>query len=218
MDCSLPDSSAHGFSRQKCCSGLPLPSPGGLSDSGIKPTSPALAVRFFTTKPPRKPPRTTTITYGGCKQDTVLWSQAASFQISLHPSTAAWPYTVAYGKMGIKLTLLLKIKLNKVCKVRRLAPGEWFINIRNLHHYHHLLHKMSDHMVEATCCHAQPCQCSLINNNKFWFGHSFQCLCSHMDLALQSNWEKFENSPVCEVSTYTIIHIPQATQWPESES
>ena len=64
------------------------------------------------------------MTYGGCKQDSVLWSQAASFRISLHPSTAAWPYTVAYGKMGIKLTLLLKINLNKVCKVPRLAPAE----------------------------------------------------------------------------------------------
>ena len=40
------------FSRQECWSGLPFPSPGYLSDPGIKPASlmsPALAGGFFTT-------------------------------------------------------------------------------------------------------------------------------------------------------------------------
>ena len=37
-----------GFTRQEYLSGLPLPSPGDLSDPGIKPTSPALAGGFFT--------------------------------------------------------------------------------------------------------------------------------------------------------------------------
>ena len=36
--------------------GLPFPSPGLLPDPGIKPTSLALAGRFFTTEPPGKPP------------------------------------------------------------------------------------------------------------------------------------------------------------------
>ena len=31
-----------GFSRQEYWSGLPIPSPGGLPDPGIKPVSPAL--------------------------------------------------------------------------------------------------------------------------------------------------------------------------------
>ena len=46
-----------GLSRQEHWSGQPLP-PGDLPDSGIEPTSqvsPALAGRFFTTKPPGKP-------------------------------------------------------------------------------------------------------------------------------------------------------------------
>ena len=43
------------FPRQEYWSGLPFPSPGDLPDSGIKPTSPALAGRFFTTEPPRIP-------------------------------------------------------------------------------------------------------------------------------------------------------------------
>ena len=47
-----------GFSRQEYWSGLPFPSPGDLSNPGIKPASPvasALAGRFFTTEPPGKP-------------------------------------------------------------------------------------------------------------------------------------------------------------------
>ena len=40
------------FSRQEYWSGWPLPSPGDLSDPGIKPTSPALSDGFFTTKLP----------------------------------------------------------------------------------------------------------------------------------------------------------------------
>ena len=43
------------FPRQEYWSGLPFPSPGDLPDPGIKPVSPALAGRFFTTEPPGKP-------------------------------------------------------------------------------------------------------------------------------------------------------------------
>ena len=58
MDGSLPGSSVMGFPRQEYWSGLPFPSLGDLSDSGIEPTSPvspALAGRFFTPEPPGKP-------------------------------------------------------------------------------------------------------------------------------------------------------------------
>ena len=41
-----------GFPRQAHWSGLPFPSPGDLPDPGLEPTLPALAGRFFTTKPP----------------------------------------------------------------------------------------------------------------------------------------------------------------------
>jgi len=43
------------FPRQEYWSGLPCPPPGDLRDPGIKPASPALAGRFFTTEPPGKP-------------------------------------------------------------------------------------------------------------------------------------------------------------------
>ena len=42
MDRSLPGSSLYGISRQKCWSGLPVPSPRDLPDPGIEPMSPAL--------------------------------------------------------------------------------------------------------------------------------------------------------------------------------
>ena len=43
------------FPKQEYWSGLPFPPPGNLPDPGIKPVSPALAGRFFTTEPPGKP-------------------------------------------------------------------------------------------------------------------------------------------------------------------
>ena len=44
-----------GFPRQEHWSGLSFSSPGDLPDPGIKPKSPALAGRFFTTESPGKP-------------------------------------------------------------------------------------------------------------------------------------------------------------------
>ena len=44
-----------GFSKQEYWSGLWFPSPGNLLDPGIKPASPALASRFFTTETLEKP-------------------------------------------------------------------------------------------------------------------------------------------------------------------
>ena len=61
--CSPPGSSVHGFSKQEYWSGLPLPSPGDLPDSGIELASPMTSALaggffyfiFFTTEPPGKP-------------------------------------------------------------------------------------------------------------------------------------------------------------------
>ena len=48
MDCSPPGSSVHGIFRQEYWSGLPVPSPGDLSDPGIEPRSPALQADSYT--------------------------------------------------------------------------------------------------------------------------------------------------------------------------
>jgi len=55
--CQAPLS--RGFSRQEYWSGFPYSTSGDLPDPGIEPASlvsPALAGRFFTSAPPRKPP------------------------------------------------------------------------------------------------------------------------------------------------------------------
>ena len=44
-----------GFSRQESWSGLPFPSPGDLSNPGIKPGSPALQADSLLSEPPGKP-------------------------------------------------------------------------------------------------------------------------------------------------------------------
>ena len=44
-----------GFSRQEYWSGLPFPSPGDLSDPGIKPGSPSFQADALTSEPPGKP-------------------------------------------------------------------------------------------------------------------------------------------------------------------
>ena len=44
-----------GFPRQEYWSVLPFPSPVDIPVSGIEPTTPALAHKFFTTEPPGKP-------------------------------------------------------------------------------------------------------------------------------------------------------------------
>ena len=55
MDCSCQTPVSLGFPRQEYWSGLPFPSPRYLPDMGIKPKSPLLAGRVFSTEPPRKP-------------------------------------------------------------------------------------------------------------------------------------------------------------------
>ena len=55
MDCSLPASLSMGCPRQEYWRGLASPSPGDLPDPGIKPASPELAGRFFSTEPLGRP-------------------------------------------------------------------------------------------------------------------------------------------------------------------
>ena len=55
MDCSPPGSSIHRIPQAQYCSGLPFPSSRDLPHPGIKPESPTLACRFFTTDSPGKP-------------------------------------------------------------------------------------------------------------------------------------------------------------------
>ena len=79
-DCSLTWTVARmGFLRQEYCSGLPVPSPGDLSDPGIKPVSHSFAGIFFATEPPGKPMvniilevRASKYEFGGDTQSIIL--------------------------------------------------------------------------------------------------------------------------------------------------
>ena len=54
MDCSPSDSSIHGISQQKYCSGLPFPSPRDLPKPEIESESPALQADSLLLAPPGK--------------------------------------------------------------------------------------------------------------------------------------------------------------------
>ena len=74
-----------GFPRQEYWSRLPFPSPEDLSNSGTEPASPALAGRFFTTKPPGKPSMWSIIFYLGRGQASLsLLSCYRYFRVSVH--------------------------------------------------------------------------------------------------------------------------------------
>ena len=55
MDCSLPGFSDHGILQARILEWVAISSPGDLPSPGIKPESPELTSRFFTTEPPGKP-------------------------------------------------------------------------------------------------------------------------------------------------------------------
>ena len=57
VDCSPPAPLCMGFSRQGYWSGVPLPSPGDLPDSGTDPWSPTLQADTLPSEPPGKPIR-----------------------------------------------------------------------------------------------------------------------------------------------------------------
>ena len=65
-----------GFPRQEYWGGLPFPPLGNLPNPGIKPVSPALAGRFFTTEPPEKPftGRSSIILDSVLRESKVIWS------------------------------------------------------------------------------------------------------------------------------------------------
>ena len=70
MDCSLPGSSVHEISQARILEWVAISSSGSLPSLGIKPTSPELAGRFFTTIPSGKFPMSTLLSPKS-KQNTI---------------------------------------------------------------------------------------------------------------------------------------------------
>ena len=77
MDCRPPGSSVHGISQAKILEQV-FPSPGDLPDPEIEPTSPTLAGRFFTTKPPGKPDKGL-MSYIKNPYNSPVWEQTPFF-------------------------------------------------------------------------------------------------------------------------------------------
>ena len=67
-----------GFSRQEHWSGLPFPPP-DLPDPGIKPMSPILAGRFFTTVPPGKAKYNGLVPFSGCQGQLIKFQKVKLF-------------------------------------------------------------------------------------------------------------------------------------------
>ena len=77
-----------GFSRQEYWSGVPLPSPGDLSNPWVEPESPAslaLACRFFTTVPPGKPIYICICTYGYIYIYIYMYTHTHTYKIDTFP-------------------------------------------------------------------------------------------------------------------------------------
>ena len=91
-----------GFPRQEYWSGLPFPSPGGLPDPRIKPTSSALAGGFFTTKSLGKP---------------------------IYMCVCVCVYVEKFAKLNRKLNLKAKHEIKSVMKVN-MKTGESVINFQ----------------------------------------------------------------------------------------
>ena len=91
------------FSRQEYWNGLPCPSPGDLPNPGIKPRSPALPGRFFTTKAPGTPKMKWSNSI--FNQQTCLYPQNNYFLI-LHP-LGLIPLIKAFGRPQSHTLLIL---------------------------------------------------------------------------------------------------------------
>ena len=88
MDCSPPGSSVHGFSRQEYWSGLPCPSPGDLSDSGIE-------HRFLVAQTVKRLP-----TMRETRFQSLGGEDALEKEIATHSSILAWKIPWTEESMG----------------------------------------------------------------------------------------------------------------------
>ena len=89
-----------GFPRQEYWGRLPFPSPGELPDPGIKPISPALAGRFFTTEPPGKLPELPTCV-DVCTDEKAMMGKTAGSDNQLYEQSLHLFFTIYKRKASI---------------------------------------------------------------------------------------------------------------------
>ena len=85
------------FPRQEYWNGLPFPPPGNLPDSGIEPTSSALAGRFFIAGTVVKNPPAMWETW----VQFLGWEDPLEKEMAIYSSTIAWriPWTEEPGRL-----------------------------------------------------------------------------------------------------------------------
>ena len=88
------------FSRQEYWSKLPFPFPGDLPNPEIKPTSPALAGRFFTTEPPGKLPELPTCV-DVCTDEKAMMGKTAGSDNQLYEQSLHLFFTIYKRKASI---------------------------------------------------------------------------------------------------------------------
>ena len=99
-----------GFSGQEYWSGLPFPSPGDLPNPGIEPmspASPALAGRFFTTVPPRKPNHT-------FKALNFVHDLSYRFMSAFNQALHQTPHTQYLQPCWLQLSAVLLVQTNSI--------------------------------------------------------------------------------------------------------
>ena len=114
------------FSRQEHWSGLPFPTPGDLTDRGIKPeslSSPALAGRFFATVPPGKPIdwQRSLVGYSpwgqlidwACMHTYLLWRNV---YLSLIPFLIGWLFFVTNCMSSLFILWIKPLSVANICK------------------------------------------------------------------------------------------------------
>ena len=100
IDCSPPGSSVHRVILQEHWSELLFLSPGDLSNPGIRPASPALAGRFFTTESPGKPTqlqsKTGWLWSTSSQSFYLMWEGKPGWEADAGPPLAGSPLLISF--------------------------------------------------------------------------------------------------------------------------
>ena len=132
-----------GFSRQKFWSGLPFPSPGDLSDPGIKPGSPALQADFLPSQPPGKPKVLLYMHYflplpcDMAQSSTVTGKKGQTNLGSYHHLCLLISSERAPSSNALTLTSMMASKLQSPCQAY--SPGQIANETKSASHHHLLL-------------------------------------------------------------------------------
>ena len=110
-----------GFPRQEYWGGLPFPSPRNIPDARIKPTSPALAGRFFTPEPPGR----------SCKDFSSRLFEMSSDVLPLTPAQkGSFMYSHSQDLALSLKSFQIQLSIYKCLKEQHLRTFDTMLNLR----------------------------------------------------------------------------------------